>query len=195
MLEHQKPFESLRDRQGGDLSDETKLQVELSSAGYLLLQSTSETTLQDAVASAVGLKLPAPQAASVRGDYALLWLTPAEWLLELPPRETDSLQNTLTRHLARSLAVVTDMSDAFACCQLTGACAAETLMSGCSLDLRAHAFPAGRIVRTSLADIPTTLWKTGEPQGFRCLIDRSFAAHLQNWLADATRGERARSAQ
>lgn len=194
MLKHQNSFESLREHRSGCLADESGFRVTLSHAGYLLLQSTFESSLQDALASEIGLDLPAPHRASARDDYALLWLTPAEWLLELPAKETDSLQSALTRRLATSFAVVTDMSEAFACCEVNGARATETLMSGCSLDLRAHAFAEGRVARTALADIPAIVWKTGEPQRYRCIIDRSFAGHLRNWLLDVTRGQRPASA-
>jgi heterotetrameric sarcosine oxidase gamma subunit len=196
MLEHQKPFDSLPESRGSCLVvDEPGLRVTLSGAGFLLLQSTSEATLQDALTSEIGLELPAPQQCCVRGNYTLLWLTPAEWLLELPAKETDSLQSALTRRLATSLTAMTDISDAFACCQVNGARATEMLMSGCSLDLRTRAFPAGRVARAALADIPAILWKTGEPHRFRCLVDRSFAGHLRNWLVDMTRNQRAVSAQ
>jgi sarcosine oxidase, subunit gamma len=186
MLEHQKPVDSLREARGSDFAGEPGL----SGAGFLLLQSASESNLQDALTSEIGLDLPAPQGACVRGDYTLLWLTPAEWLLEHPVNETHSLQSALTRRLATSLAVVTDVSDAFACFEVRGARGAETLMSGCSLDLRTHAFPVGRVARTVLADIPAVVWNPGrEPHCFRCLVDRSFAGHLRNWLMDVARGQ------
>jgi len=191
MLEHQQPFESLSDSLDGYLADEPGLRVRLSRPGFLLLQSTSESALQDALTSEIGLEIPAAQRATTVGDYALLWLTPAEWLLEHPPKETNALQSALTRRLASSLALTTDMSDAFVCCEVSGARAAEALMSGCSLDLRPEVFPAGLVARTALADIPAIIWNPGEPRRLRCLIDRTFAGHLRDWLVDVTRSQRA----
>jgi heterotetrameric sarcosine oxidase gamma subunit len=191
MLEHRSPFDSLRESRGGHLADEPGLRATPAEAGFLLLQSTPESRLQDALTSEIGLGLPAPQEASVRGDYALLWLTPSEWLLELPAKEADSVQIALTHRLAASLATVTDMSDAFACCEVSGARAAEALMSGCSLNLHAHAFPSGRVARTALADIPIIIRKVAQPHDFRCLVDRGFAGHFRDWLADAARNQRA----
>ena len=186
MLEHRQPFELLCETRGNDLVDEPRLRIARVSAGLLLLQSTFAPPLQEALGSEIGLELPAPLAASVCGDYTVLWLTPAEWLLELPANKTESLRNALTQRLATSLAVVTDMSDAFACCEVSGTRAAEIMMSGCSLDLRTQAFPARRVARTALADIPVIIWNPGgEPQRLRCLIDRSFAGHLRDWLVDA----------
>lgn len=191
MLERQKPVDSVRESRGSDFADEP----ELSGAGFLLLQSASESSLRDALVGEIALDLPAPGGARVRGDYTLLWLAPGEWLLEHPVNETHSLQSALTRRLATSLAVVTDMSDAFACFEVRGARAAETLMRGCSLDLRTHAFPADRVARTALADIPAVVWGPGEPHRFRCLVDRSFAAHLRDWLMDVARGQGTQSPQ
>lgn len=193
MLEHRQPFDSLLEGHGTHLADEPGFRVTPSDPGFLLLQSVSESHLQEALQREIGLELPPPQAACVRDHYALLWLTPTEWLLELPPKETDSLHIALTRRLAASLAAVTDMSDAFACCEISGARAAGALMSGCSLDLHTHAFPAGRVARTALAEVPAIVWKTGEPHRFCCLVDRSFAAHLRDWLLDLSRGQGAPS--
>lgn len=155
--------------------------------GLLLLQSASQSALQDALTSEFALRLPAAGETCSRGDYALLWLTPAEWLLECPVKDTDALHSTLTRRLAGSLAAVTDMSDAFACFDLSGARASEVLASGCSLDLRADMFPTGRVARTPLAGTAAIIRKTGKPHDFRCLIDRSFAHHIRDWLLMITR--------
>lgn len=195
MLEHQKPFDSLWESRDTDLANQLGLRVALSGAGFLLLQSSTEVPLRDALAGEIGIMIPAPGEACVRGDCALLWLTPAEWLLELPARKIDSVQSTLTRRLGTSLALVTDMTDAFACLDVSGACAAEVLMSGCSLNLHAHAFTAGRVARTAFADIPTVIRKTAEPHGFRCLIDRSFAGHMRDWLVGLVHGQTPLSAQ
>jgi|SRR5215469_495350 len=185
MLEHQEPFKSLKEGNGTDLANRPDLRVTISGGGFVLLQSASEAALDDALKE-IGLTIPGPGEACVRGDYALLWLTPAEWLLELPAREIHSLQSTLTERLSRLLAVVTDMSDAFACFEVSGVCAAEVLMSGCSLNLHLHAFPAGRVARTAFADIPTIIRKTEKPDTFRCLIDRSFATHMRAWFVNVS---------
>jgi sarcosine oxidase, subunit gamma len=190
MLDHQEPFDALRsERLGCYLADQPGLRMTISSAGFLLLQSRREAALQDALAEETGLRLPAPQQVCTQGNYALLWLTPTEWLLELPAEESLSLRSALARRLTSSVSVANDISDAFACCQVNGRRAAEVLMSGCSLDLRSSAFHPGRVACTVVADVPAILWKTGEPNRFRCLFDRSFAAHIRNWLRDATRGD------
>lgn len=187
MLEHQQPLDSPPEAGGSPSTGEPGFRLRLAETGLLLLQSPSASALQDALTGEIALRLPAPGEARIGGEYALLWLTPAEWLLECPVRDTDSLYSAFIRRLARSLAVVTDMSDAFACFELSGTRADDVLMSGCSLDLGTGAFPAGRVARTSLAGIPAIIRRTVEPHGFRCLVDRSYARHIGDWLLMITR--------
>jgi len=188
MLEHHSPFDLLRNAQtefvvnGRDVGG-----VPVSGTGLLLLQCASELALQEALTSEIELPLPGPQQASNARGCALLWLCPAEWLLELSASAIDSVQRAITRRLATSLAAVTDMTDAFACYEVSGSRSAETLMCGCSLDLRTHAFPAGRVARTMLADVPAIIWNPGNPDRFRCLVDRSFAIHLWTWIRESSR--------
>ena len=187
MLEHQQPFDPLL--QGDDTRFVAMADIQmtwLAGWGLLLLQSPSASALQDALMSHTGLALPAPQTASAGDNCALLWLTPREWLLACPVSQTESHRAALTRQLATCLAAVTDMSDALGVCELSGTRCADVLMSGCTLDLRVDAFSAGRCGRTGLADIPVILWNPGkEPFSIRCIVDRSHARHLADWLADA----------
>lgn len=191
MLEHQNPFDVPSARGADLLAEEQDFRVSTSSTGFLLLQSSAETALREALTGEIGLDLPEAQHSCARGRYALLWLSPAEWLVELPAHESDSLHSAFVRRLAPSLAVVTDMSDAFACCEVSGARAAQALSSGCRLDLRTHAFPVGRTARTALAEVPAIIWHCRRPGHFRCMVERSFAAHVHAWLLDVAGGRRA----
>lgn len=185
MLEHRTPFDSLREGldQYGLAIERVGLHVSpVRDRGLLLLQTASVGALQDALDQALGLTLPPTQNATARGDHALLWLTPMEWLLELQVANTCAVDSDLSQRLPSSLAVVTDVSDALVSFELSGTRAPEILMTGCSLDLRPHAFPAGRVARTALADVPAILWNPGKPDRVRCFIDRCFAPHFLLWL-------------
>lgn len=187
MLEHQQPLDSALDGGASQLDGEPGFRVQLAETGLLLLQSAAGSALQEALTSETALRLPPPGETCIRGNYALLWLTPAEWLLECPLKDTDALHDAFTRRLAGSLAAVTEVSDALVCFGLSGARAIDVLASGCSLNQRADIFPAGRVARTSLAGIPAIIRKTGEPHDFRCLVERSFARHMRDWLLMTTR--------
>lgn len=185
MLEHHTPFDAVREGLcHADIAIErADLGVTpIRDRGLLLLQTASMAALQEALAQALGLILPPAQNASVLGDYALLPLTPAEWLLELPANKTESVQVDLSQRVGSSLAVVTDLTDALASFEVSGAGAPEILMTGCSLDLTPRAFPCGRVARTALADVAAILWNPGNPHRVRCLIDRGFTKHFLIWL-------------
>jgi heterotetrameric sarcosine oxidase gamma subunit len=159
--------------------------VPVTDSGLLLLQGESEDSLLDEVLlGQFGLRLPGRLGTSVRGDYALVWLAPKEWLLELPIADTPAVKVAVSSRLAPPPTVLTDISDSLAGFDVTGEHAWEVLMTGCSLDLRPHAFTAGRVARTAIADVPAIIFKRGTLPQFRCWVDRSFAAHFWNWLAE-----------
>lgn len=188
MLERRTPLDSVQAYAGrhGPTIEHVGLRVSpVRGRGLLLLQTTAAPALQESLAQELGLALPSAQTATLLGHYALLWLTPAEWLLELPVDQTDAVHRALTRQLTSALAAVTDFSDALMSIEISGEHAAEVLATGCSLDLRPHAFPSSRVARTALADIPAILWNPGGADRYRCLVDRGFAAHLLAWLDGA----------
>ena len=185
MLEHRTPFDSIRKEEdpGSAAISRELIVTPVRDKGLLLLQSASLPALQAALEQEIGLPLPPAQQASLHAPYALLWLTPAQWLLELPAGECDSIGAALSGRLASALAAITDFSDALVALEVGGAGLADVLMSGCSLDLSADAFPPGRVARTALADVPAILWNPGGPGRIRCLIgERGFETHLFAWL-------------
>lgn len=189
MLEHRIAFDSLGEDRDQLEPPNQRLGLHVTTLrdkGLLLLQCPSVRALQEAVCRVLHLTLPPAQQAAVRGAYALLWLAPAEWLLELPRSSTGSVELALAQQLRSSLAAITDSSDALAVLEVRGSTAADTLMTGCSLDLRPPDFPAGRVVRTAIIDVPAILWNPGYPDRFRCLIDPGFAEPFIAWLDGTT---------
>lgn len=189
MLEHRTPLDSVPVHAGqrSSIIECAGFRVTpIRDRGQLLLQSAAVPALREALAQELDLALPAAQTATLLGHYALLWLAPAEWLLELPAVEIDAVQGALTRRLSSALAAVTDFSDALMSIEISGERGAEILATGCSLDFGPHAFPSSRVARTALADIPAILWNPGGANRYRCLADRGFAAHLLAWLGEAS---------
>jgi sarcosine oxidase subunit gamma len=183
MLERRTPLESMPE---GLMPDGLHLAA-VRDRGLLLLQSASSPAMQQALERELGLPLPAAQQVTALGEYALLWLAPGQWLLDLPAKMTASIETALGGRLEATLAAVTDLSDALISLELGGALAPEILMSGCSVDLRPHAFPPGCLARTALAAVPAILWNPGAPERIRCLIECAFADHMLSWLRSATR--------
>jgi sarcosine oxidase subunit gamma len=183
MLEHRSALDQFA---GGAIAAPGLSVLAIADRGLLLLQSgAAGPALREALEAQAGLTLPGPLAASFTSDRALLWVAPGQWLLQLPAFSTPVVQAALAARLGAALAAVTDLSDAFACFDVGGERAADVLMTGCRLDLHPAAFGAGRVARTALADVPAVIWRRETESALRCLVDRSYAAHLWNWLAQA----------
>jgi heterotetrameric sarcosine oxidase gamma subunit len=185
VLEHRAPLHRLSPALYAEATDQPDLRVmPIEDRGLLLLQGEpGDVLLHDAILRQIGVRVPGPQATSIRGDYALLWMTPKEWLLELPAAETLAVQLALITRLVPALAAVTDVSDSLALFDVSGDRAVEVLMTGCSINLRSDAFTAGHVARTAVADVPAIIWKANNSFQFRCLVERSYAEHFWNWLA------------
>jgi len=148
---------------------------EIQSEGFLLLQG-------ELPSSSWARELPGPLESRTREQQSLLWLAPGEWLLIVPATDVLSMEARLSTELRTTFAAVTDLSDAFASFELTGKRGAEVLMTGCSLDLHTEAFGSGRVARTVLAGVAAIVWRA-QMERFRVFVDRSFAEHLEQWLA------------
>jgi heterotetrameric sarcosine oxidase gamma subunit len=187
VLERRTPLEQLSPVRNVEEIDGALFRVvPVTDRRLLLIQGDPEDLLlQQMVHRELGLDLPAPLTANARDGAALLWLAPKEWLLEISTTAAGHAQPAA----AGALRAITDVSDAFAGFELGGSRAVEVLMSGCSLDLRPHAFRPGRVARTALAEVPAIICNMGpgpqSSQAVRLWVDRSFAAHLWDWLAES----------
>lgn len=191
MLEHRAPLAQLARPHGSSTIDAPGLRVvAVENRGFVLIQADPEDSfLHKAMREQLGVAVPGPQAASIGGDYALLWMAPRQWLLELPAARALTAPAALVARLGPALAAVTDISDALACFDVSGDAAVDVLMTGCTLDLHSRAFAANRVARTAFAGVALTIWRPGNPSQFRCLVDRSFADHFWNWLAEVPTGQ------
>ena len=185
MLEHRSALDQVAGA-GGAIAAPGLSVLAVADRGLLLLQADpTEPALHEALGTQTGLALPQPQTTGFGSDRELLWVAPRQWLLQLPAFSAPVVQAALSARLGGTLAAVTDVSDAFACFDVGGPRAADVLMTGCSLDLHPAAFGAARVARTALADVPAVIWRREASGAFRCLVDRSYAGHLWNWLAQA----------
>ena len=186
MLEHRAPLAQLSRADELSAIDAPGLRVvAVENRGFVLVQGDPEDPLlQRAMREQIGVVVPGPRCASIGGEYALLWMAPGQWLLEAPAARAATAQAALVARLGSAFAV-SDISDAFACFDVSGDVAADVLMTGCSLDLRPDAFFDGRVARSVFAGVPVIIWKTDNSRRFRCLVDRGFAEHTWSWLANA----------
>jgi sarcosine oxidase subunit gamma len=138
-----------------------------------------------AVGKELGLALPTQPCTSARlGDYDVLWLGPDEWLVVGPPGAADRLTGQLRSAVGAEHASVVDVSAQRTALDLSGANLRDLLAMGCAIDLHPRAFGIGDCVQTVLAHVPVVLLR--RDPGFRVLVRASFAAHLVDWLVDAS---------
>jgi heterotetrameric sarcosine oxidase gamma subunit len=187
MLRHRAPLAQLSRADELSAIDAPGLRVvAVENRGFVLVQGDPEDPLlHRAMREQIGVAVPGPQCASIGGEYALLWMAPGQWLLEAPATRAATAQSALIARLGAAFASISDISDAFACFDVSGEVATDVLMTGCSLDLRPDAFFDGRVARSVFAGVPVIIWKTDNSRRFRCLVDRGFAEHIWSWLANA----------
>ena len=182
MLEYRSAFTEL-DAAGTPLGGFAHVSVRpVSDRAWLLVQGDpQDARLRDAIARHTGLSLPEPVHVSLSDTRALLWMTPKEWLLEIPLDERTTCASVLASALPRDAAVLTDLTDALVGVDLNGARAAEILSAGTGVDLESEALTSDRVARIALAETVVILRRL-PAGGFRCLLDRSHLAYFQDWL-------------
>lgn len=128
--------------------------------------------------------LPLPQNSWNGEDPVFCRIAPNAWLIQSALHEAGDLLHAMRRGCGRRSFTVTEVSDAYVTLALEGALAAPLLARGCALDLSPAVFGDHACTRTRLAQLPVVLRRTG-PERFECVVDRSTAQHLHDWLRDA----------
>jgi sarcosine oxidase subunit gamma len=131
---------------------------------------------------ALGLSFPAPNQVSSKDDARLVWTGRDQaFLIGAAPQGLDGL------------AALTDQSDGWAALRLDGPGAGDVLARLYPLDLRAAAFPVGRVARAPLNHMSSILMRPG-PQSFEMLVFRSMARTAWHEAEVAMRALAARAA-
>jgi sarcosine oxidase subunit gamma len=129
----------------------------------------------DAVGALLGWTPPrAPNTTATAAGGVCLWLRPDQWLL---------IGSAMIAAPSED-AHVLDVGARWVNFRIRGANAAGLLNAGCSLDLREHAFAAGRCAQTRIEQVPVILYRR-EPHEFDVLVERPLAHHFELWLREA----------
>lgn len=140
----------------------------------MALRLPLRTTSEQVSALGARLNLPLPQSCEAGGTPRTLWLGPGEFMIL--GRVTPVSVNLLF-HLS-------DMTNATIAYHLRGARVRELLSKGCTLDLHPRSFAINRCARTLIAQVEVVIDRLNE-DGFDLYAERSYADHLERWLADA----------
>lgn len=144
----------------------------------LRLHRPSEDDLRRASAALdVELARPANMWSDVNPKCARL--APAEWLIIDGPTVGE-----IAYKLRDVLHHAQDLTAGKVGWAIQGLDAATFIANGCSLDLHPSAFPPRTVIRTLIAQIPALLSRPGQMPLFEIVIDRSYQAYFELWLAD-----------
>jgi len=133
--------------------------------------------LSTALEKAHGLALPKPNRATGKEGGRCIWFGRGEVLLMGPAPD---------KALAKNAAVV-DLSDGWACVELSGAAAVDVLARLVPVDLRDGVFKRGHSVRTQLMHMSASITRVGADR-FQILVFRSMAVTLVHDLKQAMAG-------
>ncbi|MGE0032237.1 MAG: sarcosine oxidase subunit gamma [Steroidobacteraceae bacterium] len=132
---------------------------------------------------------PVPQAMNTwRGDDPVICrIAPDTWLLLSALHEAPELLDAVRTACRRKPCAIADLSDAYVTLALDGSRAAAVLARGCGIDFAPSAFGTDACTRTRLAQLPVVV-RRATADRFECVVDRSTAQYLFDWMQDAAAG-------
>ena len=120
-------------------------------------------------------------------DPVTLRIGPDTWLFHSAYHEAPELLTAIRAGCGRRSFAATDVSDSLVTIAVDGSQATALFERGCGLDLSMETFGNSACTRTRLAQWPVVLRRVTSER-FECLVDRSAAQWLYNWLEDAAGG-------
>ncbi len=120
-------------------------------------------------------------------DPVICRIAPDTWLLLSALHEAAEIIPAVRTGCGRRSYAVTDVSDSHVTLWIEGAEAQALLARGCGLELTSTAFGSQACTRTRLAQLPVIL-RRATPERFECVVDRSVAQWLYDWMLDAVEG-------
>jgi sarcosine oxidase subunit gamma len=120
-------------------------------------------------------------------DPVICRIAPDTWLLLSALHEAADLVDAVRSASGRKPCAITDLSDAHVTIALDGPRAAEILARGCGIDFAPTVFGLDACARTRLAQLPVVVRRVTHER-FECVVDRSAAQYLFDWMQDAAAG-------
>jgi len=154
---------------------------EIGPLGMITLRAKGLKSLEKAIKSVTGTKVPAQRRIEVNGDRACGWMSPDEYLLILPYAEVGQALASLAKSLAADHHLAVDVSDARAVFRVEGERAAEVLSRLAPVDF--DRLEPGELRRSRTAQVAAAMWQ--QDQGFTVVCFRSVARYVFDLLANA----------
>ncbi len=171
---------------GRVLGDALRLIV-LPSRTVIQLRLATHTPRAIATIRIAGRTVPEAMNTWSGDDPVICHVAPDAWLLLSSRHEAADLLDAIRSACGKRFCAITDLSDAYVTLALDGPGAVGILMRGCGLDLAPTAFGLNACARTRLAQLPVIVRRTSNER-FECVVDRSTAQYLFDWVEDAAAG-------
>ncbi len=152
---------------------------EIGPLGMITLRAKGLKSLDKAVKTVTGTKVPAQRRIEVNGDRACGWMSPDEYLLVLPYAGVAEALASLAKSLAGEHHLAVDVSDARAVFRVEGDRAADVLRKLSPVDF--EMLEPGELRRSRTAQVAAAMWK--QDQGFTVVCFRSVAGYVMGLLA------------
>lgn len=158
----------------------------LSALGHVNLRADPrDGGIGRALQAVLGQSLPVEPNTLKAGEQLVFWLGPDEFLVRTGAEQAQGLVESLSSQTRGQSATANDVSGGLCALRLEGADVRALLAKGCTLDLRADAFGAGRCAQTGLARASVLLACVDDPCAIDVVVRRSFADYLCRWIARA----------
>lgn len=144
--------------------------------------------VKKAVKAACGQGVPVAGQILGGDGGAVIWMSPDEVLILVPYGDVEDVIAGLESALAKTHALVVDVSDARAVFSVEGALAHEVLARVCPVDLHVDSFGVGQVRRTRLAQVAAAFWR--HEAGFDVIFFTSVADYVEGVLRNAAAGSK-----
>lgn len=158
---------------------------ELPGQGMITLRADlTDKTVVKTVRDVFGVDMPGMRGTSFDRSNGALWMSPDEAMLLCPYDDAQAKANDLSAKLAKTHALVVNVSDARAVFQLKGVLLREVIAKLAPVDMSYGVFEPGQVRRTRMAQVPAAFWMD-DARTARIVCFRSVAGYLFNLLRNA----------
>lgn len=158
------------------------------SLGLLTLRCTPNAEQAASIEGILGVALPSNPLTSItsaNGELTVMWISPDEWLLQVPQDKAFELESRFFAEVSGHVSLV-NVSGGMTVFELSGNDVVKVLKKSTPIDFHDSEFPVGKVVSSIFAKSGATICRTAE-QTYQLVVRRSFADYLWLWLQDASK--------
>lgn len=144
----------------------------------------SDKAVKKAITAVTKVTMPGPGEANGVGDRGLCWMSPDEMLVLCPYDAVAADLVKMNASLAKTHALVVDVSDARAVFRVSGPLVRDVMAKLAPVDVSPAAFQPGMFRRTRMAQVPAAFWMPNADT-FQIVCFRSHAQYMFDLLKTA----------